>query len=276
MVAGTTSGQGAGRLSGQHQFQVLYEEVVRTKKEIVAALRTTSSRLPVETLSCEAAQHRIIDLVEIQAGDALFLPETHEKRIALYVIVAMADEVFLRAPELSGKAGLPRWPGWSEWAENPLEQRLFRSQCAGDRLYEYLEAVLSSRVNFSTELLNVFLTALTLGFRGRYDDARPDAGRADDPEARKPDEYRANLIAVLKRLLGAEGGFSGGDSAADANLFRHSARVVQERPMLPSVMNGISPILAVIALWLVAGLVVWQYTTHDLSTALDAMLPAGQ
>ncbi len=263
MALGTTLGQ-AGRVSGQHQFQVLYEEVVRTKKEIVAALSTSTSRQPLEPLTCEAAQHRIIDLVETQAGDALFLPETHEKRISLYVIVAMADEVFLRSPELSGAAGLPRWAGWSDWLQTPLEQRLFRSQSAGDRIYEHLDGVLSSRVSFSTELLNVFLTALTLGFRGRYDTAA------------EPDEYRRNLIAVLERLLGAEPGGVAGDAAADANLFRHPAKVVQERPVLPSVMNGISPILAVIALWLVAGFVVWEYTTHDLSSALDAMLPAGQ
>jgi type IV/VI secretion system ImpK/VasF family protein len=264
MAGGTTSGQSAGRLSGQHQYQVLYEEVVRTKKEIVAALQTSASRQPTEPLTCEAAQHRIIDLVETQAGDALFLPENHEKRLSLYVIIAMADEVFLRSPDLSGGAGLPRWSGWSEWLQMPLEQRLFRSQCAGDRLYEHLDAVFSSRVNFSTELLNVFLTTLTLGFRGRYDDTT------------KPDEYRINLISVLERLLGTDGSGHAGDAAADANLFRHTAKVVQERPVLPSVMNGISPILAVIALWLVVGFVVWEYTTHDLSTALDAMLPVGQ
>ena len=258
MVAGAITARpgpatAAGGLSGQHQFQVLYEEVVRTKNEIVEALRRR-----VEPLSCEAAQQRVVDLVETQAGDALFLPENHEKRVALYVIVAMADEVFLRTPELWA------WPGRSEWVHTPLEQRLFRSQMAGDRFYDSLDEVLSFRATRSVELLTMFLTALTLGFRGRYDDAV------------KPDEYRVNLIAVLERLRGVDAVAAAGDAVADANLFRHSARVVQERPSLPSVMNGITPILAVIALWLVAGFAVWQYATHDLSTALDVMLPAGQ
>ncbi|TJZ62604.1 DotU family type IV/VI secretion system protein [Chitiniphilus eburneus] len=83
--------------------------------------------------------------------------------IARYVMVALADEVFIL--ELD-------WPGREPWLQVLLEYKLFHTRCAGRRFFELSERLLQTqagaRNDLHRDLAAVFLLALQLGFKGYY------------------------------------------------------------------------------------------------------------
>jgi type VI secretion system protein ImpK len=234
----------ADAFSGAYQihFQRIYEEVVKEARQVADA-----AERPDEAPACRDVQQRLFDFIERVAGDALHLSPSSERRRAFLVMVAMADEVFLRSPDLA------KWAGRAEWAERPLEQLIFGSHSAGEQFFALLDDSFDNRALLSRDLYAVFLTALALGFCGRYD------------KGDKPDEYRARIAD----RIGHEPARQAGAAEGDGDLFRHEPPAPGKPGTLPSVMNGVYPILAVVALWLVAGLVVWQVTTFQLNRTLD-------
>src|SRR5262245_20868428 len=89
-------------------------------------------------------------------------------RQAQYVMVAAADEVFV---ELPGS-------GAAYWRANLLESEQYGTRCAGEALFARIDALLDRADPRDVELAAVYLTALALGFRGRYL-GRDDAGAID-------------------------------------------------------------------------------------------------
>ena len=87
--------------------------------------------------------------------------EIRAYRIAQYVMVALADELFIL--ELD-------WPGGESWGNCLLERALFRTESAGRDFYLQLDRLLKSREHsaLQQDLAAVFLIALQLGFKGRY------------------------------------------------------------------------------------------------------------
>src|SRR5262245_6233072 len=84
---------------------------------------------------------------------------------ALYVMIAVADEVFVQLP----------WAGAAQWGANLLETELFGTRSAGQTLFDRIDRMLERADPKDVELAAVYLTALALGFRGRYGD-RADGG----------------------------------------------------------------------------------------------------
>ncbi|MGL4372085.1 MAG: DotU family type IV/VI secretion system protein [Alphaproteobacteria bacterium] len=79
-------------------------------------------------------------------------------REAQYIMVALADEIFL---------GLP-WEGRRYWESHLLEERTFSSHIAGERFFTFLDAFLKERNPLKQEIALLYLSALGLGFRGKY------------------------------------------------------------------------------------------------------------
>jgi type VI secretion system protein ImpK len=77
---------------------------------------------------------------------------------AQYVMAAFADEVFIHMD----------WEGKRTWTSNLLESTLFHSHVAGQLFFEKLDRLLSERDPTDKGLAAVYLTALSLGFRGKY------------------------------------------------------------------------------------------------------------
>jgi type VI secretion system protein ImpK len=93
------------------------------------------------------------------------LPLQHFERIharsyfeAQYVMAAFADEVFIHMD----------WEGRQAWTSNLLESTLFQTHAAGEVFFEKLDQLLSERDPAFKSLASVYLTALSLGFRGKY------------------------------------------------------------------------------------------------------------
>ncbi|MBM2886766.1 DotU/TssL family secretion system protein [Chromobacterium phragmitis] len=74
-----------------------------------------------------------------------------------YLFVALVDERLL----------FQEWPGQTAWQQAPLEQRLFGTRTAGEKVPELIERVLRERDPTTRDLATVCLQCLILGFYGR-------------------------------------------------------------------------------------------------------------
>jgi type VI secretion system protein ImpK len=76
-----------------------------------------------------------------------------------YVLAALADEIFLQ--ELD-------WPGRVHWDTLLLEERLYGTRIAGERLFDLAEMLIAARATGQDDLVVALMQAFALGFRGRY------------------------------------------------------------------------------------------------------------
>ncbi len=77
---------------------------------------------------------------------------------AQYVMAAFADDVFIHLD----------WEGKRAWTSNLIETALFQSHVAGELFFEKLDRLLRERDPATKSLAAVYLSALSLGFRGKY------------------------------------------------------------------------------------------------------------
>jgi type VI secretion system protein ImpK len=77
---------------------------------------------------------------------------------AQYVMAAFADDVFVHLD----------WEGRRAWTSNLLESTLFQSHVAGEMVFDKLDRLLRDRDPADKSLAAVYLSALSLGFRGKY------------------------------------------------------------------------------------------------------------
>lgn len=79
-------------------------------------------------------------------------------REAVYVMAALTDEMFLHLD----------WEGVNFWLGHLFEARFFRTHLAGEQFFHRIEQLLLRDDEPAAELAAVYLSALALGFRGRY------------------------------------------------------------------------------------------------------------
>jgi type VI secretion system protein ImpK len=167
-----------------------------------------------------------------------------------YVMVAVADEVFVRLP----------WSGASHWAQHLLEMEHFGTRSAGQEIFTRIDRLLLAANPAQVELAAVYLTALALGFRGRFSD-RPDAGAIA--------EYRRQLYQFvfgktpdtlahpMRRLL---------QPCYDTTLTAGSGRKLRN----PRTWWWASA--AVLVLWLMVSHGLWVGLTSPLQTRIETIL----
>ncbi|MFO0762730.1 MAG: DotU family type IV/VI secretion system protein [Byssovorax sp.] len=238
MASRTQVGKAGGPLGLVDAFSAFYAESIRLKRLVVSSPQPPT----VDTI-----KEKLLDLFEAQAAGVGRKLADYEIRVfqeAQYLMVAMADEVFLRL----------EWPGRSMWSQKPLESQIFRSHDAGERFFRRLDEVLGGRATASTEILTVYLTALALGFSGRYGGASP-----------RPEEYRLRLSAHLARV---DPGLVIPEPDLVPEAHEHTLSD-QKRSLLPSFSAGIIPLIAVFVGWIVIAQVVWAYRTSEVDNQLD-------
>lgn len=222
-------------------FRELYAEVIRS----VLALEQPEAPQP------EAVKQRLLAVLAQQVADAKERYGDHELAElddAQYVMVAMADEVFLHDVD---------WPGREEWARRPMEAEAhFGTHVAGERVFDRLEEICKGHRSVSAELLSVYLAALSLGFRGRY---------RFDPHAPDLERFRRDLIREIRRVeprMVAPAIEVCPDAVA-------GVRDKEPRRGLTSLREGVLPLVAVIAGMVLIGHGLWYYRTNDVRDKLD-------
>jgi len=166
-------------------FEEFYKQVLRHKKFVLsnpwekAEDEATSS----PNATAEYILSKLQTFLEEQAstvsyGGGVFSENYY--RGAQYIMVALADEVFLSLD----------WPGKPYWESNLLEKRLFNTHSAGQEFFEKLDQLIDSNDPVLTDLAILYLTALGLGFQGKY-------RHSNDLEAL--DAYRKKLFVFINR-----------------------------------------------------------------------------
>ncbi|MCB2387819.1 DotU family type IV/VI secretion system protein [Thalassolituus sp. TTPB476] len=173
---------------------------------------------------------RWVEKTRLNAAKTLTERECERVEQTLFVLVALADELFIM--ELD-------WPGKEHWQEQPLEERVFSSCFAGERFFTGAAALLADRSWDQQEqkLASVYLFALRLGFAGRY---RGDAQRLGN--------YRALLFKRISS--GAQPGL------VCPNAYQHVLASRQERRLAPLAAWYRMMALGAAA-YLVLGWVIW-------------------
>ncbi len=74
-------------------------------------------------------------------------------------MAAVADETLLY---------LEAWNGMEQWAGTLLEERIYGTRIAGERIFEEIETQLAQQTQLDEDIAIGLLAALSLGFRGKY------------------------------------------------------------------------------------------------------------
>jgi type VI secretion system protein ImpK len=166
---------------------------------------------------------------------------------AQYVMVALADEVFLNT----------EWEGRSHWVSNLLETKIFQTHAAGELFFQKLERLLLDRDPVYRDLGAVYLMALSLGFRGKYRGGQDDAARLL--------EYRRQLFEFVFRRepdLGEE------TRRLFPETYFHTIRDEQKR-RLPNPRAWVILLVAVVAAYVAITHAIWLNLTQELSEVND-------
>lgn len=247
------------------QFWLFYSEVMRIKRTLADQQAVPVS--PTREAREGAAQPALFDgresaanarqiatslqrLLEHLALQAMrqgsqFAQGIHNE--ALYVMAALADEIFLH------DVG---WPDKPAYRSVLVESLMFKSHVAGEQVFANLDRVLETRDPNHAELATIYLLALSLGFRGKYR-RLPDQGRLAG--------YRRQLFRMIMHrptALDAE------SLRICAGAYDHTLREgggMRLRPLRRWVLG----LAALIALLVLASHAIWVIQTADLARALE-------
>lgn len=177
-------------------------------------------------------------------------------REAQYAMAALADDLFIQEIE---------WTGREVWRAAPLEQALFRTRLAGERVFERMEALLASNDRRLAQLAAVYLLVLGLGFKGCH---RVPGGEA---------QLRGLAARLFEFVAGRDADLGAGPAGYDRALFPQAyahtlgegpARTLARAPRWPLVLAAVGIV------WLAAGQAAWWVSTSSLSNAAEAVLQA--
>jgi len=160
---------GSERSGGSYlvsQFWAFYAELVSMKRRLAGQsdAGTPAQHEPAGKAAltdAQAVSRQLLGILELQAieaqraGGRYALDINHE---AQYVMAALADEILLSF----------EWPGREVWTSCLVEEALFGSRSAGDRIFDRLDELLRTRDPARRDLALTYLLALALGFEGRY------------------------------------------------------------------------------------------------------------
>jgi type VI secretion system protein ImpK len=180
--------------------------------------------------------------------------ERMQLRNVQYLMCALADDLFLHDV---------KWQGRAFWAADVLEERVFGTRVAGERVFENIRDLIDRRDPADAALAAVTLAAIGLGLRGRMRGPSHAAGLA------------AQTRALFELTVGR---------AADPTLGQRAmapmaiANVVQGSSGLrrPIFTLGGFVLLAIIGWFLAISTFLWFDLTSDLAAAADAILKAAE
>jgi type VI secretion system protein ImpK len=137
------------------QFRDFYSSLLLACE---AALRVGA---PEAAAAAQALSQQLVQRIEIQTLEARRMGgrsaadlESH----ARFLKAALADELLLNAD----------WAGRSHWRHVLLETQLFRSSQAGDKVFDEIDQILAQREPSLRPVARLYLSALSLGFQGRF------------------------------------------------------------------------------------------------------------
>ncbi|MES2317747.1 MAG: DotU family type IV/VI secretion system protein [Pseudomonadota bacterium] len=171
---------------------------------------------------------------------------------ARYLMAAFADEVLIAS----------EWEHQQAWIGYLLEEKLFGSRNAGDRVFSRIGDLLQARDPDRAELALPYMYALALGFRGRFGNSEKEVA-----------ELKRMRAALFKLANGRDPDrlFDGAIDASEQELARrlmpraYRNMVLDATPvMLPNPNRWLGIFGCAVALMLVLAFFVWEGQTRAL------------
>mgnify|MGYP002700320781 CR=1 FL=1 len=150
-----------------------YQRIVEVKQWIYegtlsdhVAAQLNLTRSPSDEEVSEVISLRLerwVEQVRLKVSNVFTEQECRQINEALFVMVALADELFIMQIH---------WSGREHWHNFLLEEKIYQSCFAGERFFSAAAKLLTKRTLDTQErkLAAVYLFALRLGFSGRYRD----------------------------------------------------------------------------------------------------------
>ena len=123
---------------------------------------------------------RILEVKQIEFLKIASPSEKERYEEVRYIYAALADEIFLSEP----------WSGQQEFINFLIEEKEFLTSEAGEKIFDRIDEVLSSKPEQTNELAELYLQILIIGFEGQY--------RGRDSE-NKIEEYISSLYVYINR-----------------------------------------------------------------------------
>jgi type VI secretion system protein ImpK len=202
------------------------------------------------------ALRSVLDLQASQALEYRGRQGSDQAEAARYLKVALADEALI---------ALPDWPQRQEWIACPLEYQLYGSRCAGERIFDRINALLQTQPGTQRELAHMYLMALAMGFQGRY---RKQEGGQSDLLVWRRKLYRHAFGRWQDNALG------GGDGQPDLAV-RHMPQPYQHTragiapPLLPNPRRWAGYFLLLVLVLLLLSQLAWLSGTLALREELQ-------
>jgi type VI secretion system protein ImpK len=209
--------------------------------------RWQSSPEPVEALALQAAENSSVLARKLARKSAECIGAAGDWQVhaVQFAFVALVDEVLLYKP----------WPAQDLWQEMPLEQRLFGSRIAGERLPAQIDILLKEQDPLNRDMAVIYLMCLTLGFRGGL----RSAGGAEQGK-----EWCRQLFAFGYRR---DPEYSHLANILERDTLNEPARLTGRR-LLPDSFRLLVIIGALIFFLILLGQLLWMDVQHKLEPGL--------
>jgi type VI secretion system protein ImpK len=247
--------RGAGYAWLLRELMSFHAMVQAARAEVEAEARQPIPEGTVSDGGAEAVGARLEEALRRQwehARKVLSDRELASLRDVQYMMCALADDLFLHEVE---------WRGRPAWSANVLEQRIFGTRVAGERVFSRAAEIVARRDHAEGDTAVVTIATIGLGFMGRY---RGAAG-AEQLQALVRSLFELVAGRTADPVLGTASLVPG----AIANVVSADRRLHYWR-----FATGTRVLLAVLAGFLLASTVLWFAMTNDLVAAANAVLRA--
>ena len=195
---------------------------------------------------------RILELKKIEFLKVSNPSEKENYEEVRYIFAAIADEIFLSKS----------WSGQQEFINYLIEEKIFLTSEAGEKIFDRIDEVLRSTSERMIELAELYLQILIIGFEGQY---------RDRDSENKIEEYIQSLYVYINRK---EPGL--GDKKSEVNGEQTIDGVHYER-----ILSNLKPVkfyrinrpvlisLVVIALLLIISQIIYVVMTKPLRDVLN-------
>jgi type VI secretion system protein ImpK len=132
------------------RFRAFWRETEKVKSDVIKGI--------LDGPTARAGLLAILREQETEVARVSDASVVERYRQAQYVMAAVADDAFVRI----------QWSGAEGWTMSPLETELFGSRCAGQLVFDRIDRLIAGTDPDGRPLAEVYLTALALGFEGKY------------------------------------------------------------------------------------------------------------
>ena len=231
------------------QFRSFFDEVSK------AQTRAIEMREADPDQAAQSVSKHLESLIELQTlesqreGNRFEMESIADGR---YLKAALADEILLNT----------QWIGRDAWTAHLLEASLFRTSVAGERVFQRIEALLSNREPSLRTLASLYLSALALGFKGKF------RGSTDDGRLAG---YREELFQFIYQR---RADLSGRDRVLSERAYASTLSHIEPRKVTALSRWTVAFLLALLGLLAVSEMLwLWQSwpVRHVLQTGRAAM-----